>query len=173
MRKTELRVVGGSTTPPDQQREREQAFQNWLASAETAYLECRDGRHIFPGMTDRRTELELRYGVCFAEASCPRCGTTLQKVFGVRDGMIAGQRGRASYEYPDGYLLPREATGSGGSAMDKPHRAEVRLELAKRAFAAKGRNFDREVKADEAKMAKERKANEAAERKVATVSEIS
>jgi hypothetical protein len=158
-----LRAVE-STTPPDQERDRELAFLQWLASTETAFLECRDGRHIFPGMTDERTQMEIRYGFCFVEAGCPRCGTLLHKVLGVKDGFLTGQRGRAGYEYPDGYLLPKEATGSGGSAMDKAHRAQVRLELLARAFKAKGRDFRSEITADERELEAARKMAASANR---------
>lgn len=152
-----LRVVSHSTTPPDQERDRERAFQEWLTSTQTAFLECRDGRHISVGMTDRNTELEVRYGFCFVDMTCPRCGTVLHKVLGVSDGYLTGQRGRSSYEYPEGYLLPKEATGHGGSAMDRDHRAMVRLELTNRAFKAKGRNFKEEVAKDARDMETARK----------------
>jgi hypothetical protein len=148
-------------TPPDKEREREQAFQDWLLSTETAYLECRNGRHIFPGLTDRRTDLEVRQGVCYSEAPCPRCGTVLHKLMGVKDGYLVGVSSK-SYEYPDGYLLPPEATGTGGSAMDRDHRAMVRKELMERAFRAKGTTLAKEVAAA---TRREEAARRAAERR--------
>jgi hypothetical protein len=133
------------TTPPEEGRRREQAFQNWLSSTETAFLECRNGRHIFPGMTDRGTDLEVRQGMCYVEAACPRCGTVLKSVIGIKDGFLT-TGSKASYEYPDGYLLPKEATGQGGSAMDKEHRAKVRLEILDRGLRAKGTSLAKEKK---------------------------
>lgn len=133
--------------PPEAGRSREQAFQNWLKSTETAFLECRNSRHVFPGMTDKGTSLEVKQGVCFVEASCPRCGTVLRSVIGVKDGLLVGQ-GKSSYEYPEGYLLPKEATGAGGTAMDREHRAQVRLEIVDRGLRAKGTSLAKEAARD-------------------------
>lgn len=137
------------TTPPDQEREREQAFQNWLAAAETAYLECRVGKHIIPGITDERTDKKVIRGVCITEAACVRCGVVLRKQIGVKDGYLQdGGRGNYDYSQANGYLLPKEATGPGGSAMDRAHRGMVRLEVLDRAFHAQGSSLHQEVDKD-------------------------
>jgi hypothetical protein len=133
-------------TPPEVARQREEAFQSWLSSTETAYLECRNGGHIIPGITDDRSDAKIVQGVCLTEAACVRCGITFKKQIGIRDGFLVGG-GRASYDYSSapGYLLPREATGPGGSAMDRTHRGEVRLELLERAMRKRGTTLRKEV----------------------------
>lgn len=142
-----LSVVFRSTTPPDEERDRQIAFQNWLNSTETGYLECRNGGHVKRGLTDPGTSLEVRQGQCYVQAPCPRCGTVMHSVVGVRDGYLEGPHTRTSYEYPDGYLLPKEATGAGGHAMDRDGRAAVRLEVLDRAFRAKGTSLAKETAA--------------------------
>jgi hypothetical protein len=150
-----LKVVG-STTPPEEARRREQAFQDWMAGAETAYLECRIDRHIMPGISDERTSKEVHQGVCVIERACVRCGVVLRKLIGVRNGYLVGG-GRSNYDYSraDGYLLPPEATGPGGSAMDREHRGQLRLEVIDRAFRARGSSLYKQM-ANDAKRNKRR-----------------
>lgn len=151
-------------TPPELGRRREQAFQDWLAGTETAFLECRNGRHIFPGMTDKGTDLEVRQGMCYVEASCPRCGTVLKSAINVNDGFLVG-KSKSTYEYPEGYLLPKEAVGPGGSVMDREHRAQVRLEILDRGLRAHGTSLAKEIGKDKRAAAA---ASRAASRKAKT-----
>jgi hypothetical protein len=125
------------STPPEIARQREESFRAWLETADTSYLECRNGRHIIPGYNDPRTSLEVRRGVCVIEAPCERCGVVLRKLVGVKDGTLM-PGGRSGYDYTlvPGYLLPPEACD--GAAMSRERRAEVRLELLERGFAARG-----------------------------------
>lgn len=162
-----LRILG-SATPPEQEREREQAFQDWMASAPTAYLECRTDRHIIPGISDEKTAKEVHQGVCFIEAACVRCGVVLRKQIGVKNGYLVGSGGRGNYDYTqaEGYLLPKAATGPGGAAMDRDHRGMVRLEVVDRAFRARGTSLAREVAADNrAQAAEQRRLEKANSRK--------
>ncbi len=140
-----FQLVG--TTSSELARIRQQAFDNWLASTETAYLECRNGRHIIPGYSDPSTSMEVRRGVCVIEASCRRCGVVMRKLVGVKDGYLQ-HGGRSSYDYTqaDGYLLPPEACD--GAAMGRDRRARVRLELLERAFRARGTSLPRQRAAD-------------------------
>jgi len=140
-------------TPPEMERQREEAFHDWLVSTATAYLECRNGRHIIPGITDRSTELEVREGMCHVESSCVRCGTAIRTVFGVEDGLLVGRGRLKSYDYPEGYLLPKEATGPGGAAMDKAHRALVRLEILNRGLRTRGTSLAKEIAKDKKRQA--------------------
>lgn len=147
--KARLRSVG---LPAEVAREREEAFQDWLHSVETAYLECRNGHHVIPGITDERTELEVREGVCLQESACVRCGVTTKKVLGVKDGYIVGGS-RRSYDYSSapGYLLPKEACD--GHAMDRDHRGQVRLELMERGFKRRGKSLATEIARDRKRVA--------------------
>jgi hypothetical protein len=142
-----LQVVRTGTTPPDKQREREQAFRAWLSGAETSHLECRNARHIIPGYSDPETKLEVRRGVCIIESPCERCGVVLRKLVGVKDGTLM-PGGRSGYDYSGvpGYLLPPEACD--GAAMSRERRAEVRVELMERGFAAHGTTLARECARD-------------------------
>lgn len=149
-------------TPPDEERDRQLAFQEWLNSAPTAFLECRNGRHIKPGLSDRNTDLNVRDGMCYAEESCPRCGVTMTSIYGVHDGSLQA-RTRSGYIYPEGYLLPRAATGgTPGTGMSKERRAEIRMELMDRGFRAHGTTLAKEVAAD--KRRSDAKAARAAKR---------
>lgn len=140
-------------TPPDAERDRERAFQDWLASAPTSFLECRNGRHIKVGLTDKNTDLNIRDGMCYAEESCPRCGVVMTSVYGVHDGSLQS-RTRSGYSYPEGYLLPKEATsGTPGTAMSKERRAEIRLELMDRGFRAHGTTLAKAAAADKKRAA--------------------
>jgi hypothetical protein len=138
-------VVGD--TPPEVARQREQAFREWLESADTNYLECRNGRHVIPGYTDEKTSMEIRRGVCIVEAPCERCGVVLRKLIGVKDGFLM-PGGRSGYDYSrvPGYLLPPEACD--GASMSKERRADVRLELLARGYKARGKTLARERAAD-------------------------
>lgn len=143
--------------PPEVAREREQAFLNYLASTETAYLECRNGQHINRGISDQNTAKEVRDGMCHVEWSCPRCGTVIESVIQVQDGFLVGPKRRTRYQYPDGYLLPKEATGPQGEGMSKERRAAIRLELLERGFRAQGKSFSLEVEKDRSQQKKGKK----------------
>lgn len=133
-------------TPAEDARRREQAYQDWLHSTETAFLECRNGGHVKPGLTDEKyTKLDVRQGVCIEEWTCPRCGRVETKLMGVKDGFLVGTSTRG-HQYPEGYLLPKEACD--GTAMSKERRGEVRLELMDRRFRAHGSTLAKEVAKD-------------------------
>jgi len=85
-----VREINVSLMPPDAERERERAFLQWLVSVDTSFLECRNGRHVSRGLTDPRTALSVKQGMCYVEAACPRCGTVLHSAINVDDGFLVG-----------------------------------------------------------------------------------
>jgi hypothetical protein len=126
-------------TPPDEARHRDGVFRDWLAGAETGWLECRvQNRHLLAGLSGPHTRLEVdqRQGVVLATETCPRCGTTVTQVIGLADGYLKAAYGRPRYEYehPE-YLLPHDATDNGFMSADQ--RAQVRHELVSRALQAR------------------------------------
>jgi hypothetical protein len=132
-------------TPPDERRRRDGLFRDWLAGAETGWLECRNQRrHLLQGISGDETEREVdrRQGVLLATETCPRCGTTVTQVIGLEDGYLQAAYGRPRYEYehPE-YLLPPGAAD--GGVMSRDQGAQVRLELATRAIAAKPVRYTR------------------------------
>ena len=113
------------------------AARSWASKADTQHLECRVGRHRFPGYTDLGTgkNITLDYnrkdGVYELVLDCERCGTSVRKIVTKGTGEIS-ESGR--YTHPDGYLF-QDGTGY---RMDKEGLGQVRLELISRALESKG-----------------------------------
>lgn len=118
-------------TAPEKQRKAAVAFRNWLTALPDDYIECRDfKRHRWTGRLDKRTFMEVREGACYVESTCERCAMVLQEVTGIKRGYLSGPTARRTLP-PEGYLIPKEATG----AITGKERSEaVRHELLERAF---------------------------------------
>lgn len=125
-------------SPAEEERRRTQVFRTWLSQCPTSYLECRNGQHVKPGITDKDTEVEVdrKQGLIFIQEPCPRCGTIISKTLGLADGYLQFEQ-RGGYVHPDGYLVPKGARD--GHVMGKERRGEVRLELVNRKLAISGK----------------------------------
>jgi|SRR5215831_1862251 len=107
------------------------AYENWVqTTASTETLECRVGRHRWPGLTEKAlTATEQKNGQWLLEADCDRgCGVALWRIMDA-DGYII--RSVPRYDYTKtGYLLPTEARS--GHGLSSEQKAFMRRELLNR-----------------------------------------
>lgn len=121
----------------------EAAFLDWLVNAPTLVLECRVGRHVFPGITDERTDTKTRQGKVQLSAYCVRedadgatCGTYLIKYLG-ETGILEGAR--AKYDHDSEYKIPEGVADPDSHQLTRVQRGMIRKELVKRKERAKNR----------------------------------
>ena len=121
----------------------EAAFLEWLLRAPTVVLECRIGRHVFPGITDERLDVKTRQGRVQLAADCIRedadgesCGTHLVKYLG-ETGILEGAR--AKYDHDSAYKIPEGVADPDSHQLTKEQRGMVRQELLRRKTQAKNR----------------------------------
>jgi hypothetical protein len=114
----------------------EAAFADWVKAASTAVLECRTGRHFFPGITDERLSVSRRRNggyeltaPCTREVDGENCGTTLRKILGP-DGVL--EWGTSTYEYDSRYPITDPQIELKNHNLTKAQRGLIRVELARR-----------------------------------------
>lgn len=108
----------------------EAEFRSWADSAPTEVLECRVGRHVFPGITDERTKHRAKQGRVIIEAHCLRnCGTFLRKYLGAT-GILEGAYTR--YDQDSDYKLPPGLTETSNNRLSKAQIGYIRMVLIKR-----------------------------------------
>lgn len=98
-------------------------FRKIIQKTDTNRLECRNGRHRFPGITDPRTEVTRPKGVYQIIGYCERCGTKVTKLS--RSGYL--DEGGPSYVHPPDYLIE-----GAGDIDQRDKNAVVRAELIRR-----------------------------------------
>jgi len=112
-----------------------EALDEYVATAKTAILQCRTGRHTFPFLdTMHITRPKELAGNYLAEGYCENeCGTHVERQYSPRGYLIGGTR--SGYVYHDSdYLLPKDVTQDPDITQTDVN-AACRLELMKRGGA--------------------------------------